>query len=170
MLLVSAVQQGKTAIIIHMSPRSWTLPRSPPSPSHPSRSSQHTWLSSLCRIAAFPLASYFTHGSLCMSVLLSQFGPILPKWDNFSLGSFLGISTASPHSAGHLCPTQPVRAMQIWSPCADTTWIISQATLGVNHRLSLAPGLLSGQNVCVPQNSYIDTPWPLVSECKNSKW
>ena len=51
---------------IHLSPLYWM---SPPtySPSHPSRSSQSTKLS--CALSRLPLASYFTHGSVYMSIL-----------------------------------------------------------------------------------------------------
>ena len=49
-MLVSAVQWSESAICIHISPPSWA-PHSPP-PSHPSRSSQSTDLSSLCYTAA----------------------------------------------------------------------------------------------------------------------
>ena len=58
--LVSPVQESDSAICIHM-PSLLDLP--PPSPSHPSRSSQSTELS-------FPLTFSFTHSSSCMSVLL----------------------------------------------------------------------------------------------------
>ena len=45
-----------------------------PPPSHPSRSSQSIKLSSLCSLyRRFPLAIYFTHGSVFMSNLISQF-------------------------------------------------------------------------------------------------
>ena len=49
-MLVSAVQRSESAICIHISPPSWA-PHSPP-PSHPSRSSQSTELSSLCYTVA----------------------------------------------------------------------------------------------------------------------
>ena len=42
-------------------------------PSSPSRSSQSTELSSLCYLSRSPLAIYFTHGSIFLSNLVSQF-------------------------------------------------------------------------------------------------
>ena len=62
---VSALQWCESAIGIHMSPPSWaSFPL--PIPIHPSRSSQDMELSSLCYTAAFPLAIYFTRGSIYM--------------------------------------------------------------------------------------------------------
>ena len=72
-MLVSAVQQSESAICIHISSPSGTfLP--PPLPIPPSRSSQSTKLSSLFYIySKFPLAIYFTHGSVFMLSLISKF-------------------------------------------------------------------------------------------------
>ena len=50
---------------------------SPPLP-HLSRLSQSSRLGSLCYIS-FPLASYFTHDSVYMSILLSQLIPPSPS-------------------------------------------------------------------------------------------
>ena len=49
-VLASATHQHESAIGIHMSPPSWTLLLPSPIPSHPSRLSQSTGLSSLCHI------------------------------------------------------------------------------------------------------------------------
>ena len=75
-MLVSAVQQHESAISIHTSPPSGTsLP--PLLPSH--ILGHHRALSWVPRATnCFPLAFYFTHDSICMSVLLSQFVPPSP--------------------------------------------------------------------------------------------
>ena len=73
-VLGSAVQGNRSAICIHISPLSWTSLRTHP-PSHPSRPSQSTDLSSLGYIAASPLAVSFTYGSAHKSVPVSQFIP-----------------------------------------------------------------------------------------------
>ena len=68
---MSAVQTSESAVCIRISVPSWT----PSSlPSHPSGSAQSTELSSLC-YGSFPLAGYFTHGSVHMSILVSQAVP-----------------------------------------------------------------------------------------------
>ena len=54
-MLVSPVQLSELAISIHIVPPSWTSLPLPTPPSHPSRSSQSTKLSSLC--CSFQLAS-----------------------------------------------------------------------------------------------------------------
>ena len=54
-------------------------PSLPPSPSHPSRWSQSIELISLCYSNCFPLAIYFTLGSIYMSVPLSHFVPASPS-------------------------------------------------------------------------------------------
>ena len=74
-MFVSPVQQSESAICMHISPPSWTC-LLPPPPSHPSSSSQTTKLSSL---GSFLLAIYFTHGSVYMLTLLSQFIPPSPS-------------------------------------------------------------------------------------------
>ena len=81
-VLVSVVQQHESATWIHRSPPSWASPPPPPPPpppSHPSRLSQSTQLSSLCYTAA---SHYVTHGSVYMSMLLSQFVPPAPPPDH----------------------------------------------------------------------------------------
>ena len=70
-MLVSAIQLSESAWCIHTSPLFWPACPSP-TPSHPSRSSQSTQLSSL-RLAA--LALCFAHGRAHTSVPISQFIP-----------------------------------------------------------------------------------------------
>ena len=55
-------------------------PESPPlpTPSHPSRVSQSTKMSSLCPYGTFSLAIYFTNDSVFMSMQLSQCVPPFP--------------------------------------------------------------------------------------------
>ena len=73
-VLVSAVQWSESAICIDIFPPSWTsfLLHSP---SHPSRSSKKHWAELPVLYSRFPLAIYFTHGSVYMSILISQFLP-----------------------------------------------------------------------------------------------
>ena len=61
---------------VHIWPLPLHLPR-PSTPSHHSRFPQSTGLNSLCLYSSFPLALYFTYGSVYMSVLLSLFVPPL---------------------------------------------------------------------------------------------
>ena len=75
--LVSAIQWSKSAICTHVSPPSWASLTPPTCISYPSRSSQSTELSSLCH-AADP-HDPFTHGTVCMSVLVSHFVPPFPS-------------------------------------------------------------------------------------------
>ena len=74
--VVSAIHHHESAISIHMSPPSLTLPPTPTT-------------SPLCVVpehraelpvlySSFPLALYFTHGNVYISVLLSQFAPPSP--------------------------------------------------------------------------------------------
>ena len=73
---VSAIHQQKSAIDIHMSLLSWSsLP--PPTPSHPSRLSQSTSLSSLSHTANSHWRSIL-HMLIYVSVLLSPFVPPFP--------------------------------------------------------------------------------------------
>ena len=80
-VLVSIIQQCKSAIIIHISPSSWASLPSLHSPMPPARSSQSPRLGSLLYIATSHQLSillmvvyvmsmlpaiYFTHGSVCM--------------------------------------------------------------------------------------------------------
>ena len=78
-----------------MSPPSWISPQ-PPSPSHPSRLSQSSGSELPASYSEFPLAVYFTHGGVYVSVLLSQFVPPSPS-PPLSL-------TLSSMSASHCCP------------------------------------------------------------------
>jgi len=56
----------------------YTLPLAPPSSSHPTPLACHTVPTGLSVLyGSFPLAIFFTHGSLYMSMLLSQF--VLPS-------------------------------------------------------------------------------------------
>ena len=71
-LLVSAVQHRESAKCLHIFPL-----LEPPSPSHPSRSSQSPELPE--PHSSFSLAIYFTPGSGHVSTLLSQFVPPSPS-------------------------------------------------------------------------------------------
>ena len=63
-VLVSGIHQHEAAISIHMFPPSWVyLP--PPTPSHPFRQSQSTWLSSLCYTAASHWP-FVLHMAMCL--------------------------------------------------------------------------------------------------------
>ena len=77
-VLVSAIYQHESAVGIHMSPPSWaSLP--PPTPSHPSRLSQNTWLSPLLHTANSHQLSVLHMGMFmfkCCSLSLSH--PLLP--------------------------------------------------------------------------------------------
>ena len=70
-MLVSAIHQHESVTGICMSPPSWTFLLSP-TPFHPSVLWQSTGSSSES-YNKFPLATYFTYGSVYVSVLLSQF-------------------------------------------------------------------------------------------------
>ena len=72
--LISAAQQSEAIRHIHTSPSSWT---SLPALSHTTRSSHSTEPSSVL-YSRFPVAIYFTHGSVFMSNLISQFIPLSP--------------------------------------------------------------------------------------------
>ena len=77
-VLVSAVQQCESAISIHTPPPSWgSLPHLP---SHPSRSSQRTYPSSLCSTAACRWLS-ISHVVMCICQHYSpnSFHPLLPS-------------------------------------------------------------------------------------------
>ena len=78
-VLVSTVQQSESAICIHIPP--YPLPLDPPSrPPYPiplGRTKHQADLPVLC--SSFPLAIYFTVGSVYMSVLLSHFIPASPS-------------------------------------------------------------------------------------------
>ena len=82
-VLDSAIQQHKSVIYIYTHIHVcvyiciYHFPLEPPSipPSHPSRSSQSASLRSLCYLAT---SHYFTHDSVYMSMLLSQFVPPSP--------------------------------------------------------------------------------------------
>ena len=68
---VFTVHQHESVRGKHMSPPSCTSVL-PPSTSHPCRFHEHkAELPALCN--NFPLAIYFTHGNVCISILLSQF-------------------------------------------------------------------------------------------------
>ena len=73
---VSTIHQQESVRGKHMSPPSCTSVL-PPIPSHPCMFHGHqAELPVLCN--NFPLAIYFTHGNVCISMLLSQFIPTSP--------------------------------------------------------------------------------------------
>ena len=77
-MLVSAIDQHESAPGIHVSCPSWaSLP--PPIPSHPSRLSQSTGFELPASYSKFPLALYFAHGNVCVSMWPSQFVPPSPS-------------------------------------------------------------------------------------------
>ena len=101
--------------------------------------------------SSFPLASYFTNGSLCMSMLLSQFVPtslsgITFLWEAFSASGTvpptLCLAISAPHSLCVPCRSDPCVLIQLeLLPRRLQVWIIS----------SLLPQAYSHrQNVCVP--------------------
>ena len=97
-LLVSATHQDELAIGIHMFPPSWTsLP--PPTPSHPSRSSQCTGFELPASYSKFPLVIHSTCGNTYVSMLLSQFTPppSFPHCVHKAL-LYVCISTAALHT------------------------------------------------------------------------
>ena len=73
---IIALQCCESAMCIHTSPPSWTsLPRH-----HPTHLGHHRERAELPVLySRFPLASYFTHGSVYMSILISQFIPPFPS-------------------------------------------------------------------------------------------
>ena len=76
--LVSAIYQHESTIGICMSPPSGTsLP--PLAPFHPSRLSQRTGFEFPAASRKFPLATCFTYGNVCASMLLSHFVPPSPS-------------------------------------------------------------------------------------------
>ena len=77
--MASTIQQCESVPSTHMSPPSWASPAIPTA-SHPSRLSGNTVYINPVLYCSFPLAVY-THGSMCMSVLLSQFVPTSPSPD-----------------------------------------------------------------------------------------
>ena len=78
-VLVSAVQQSESVICIHISPYLLPLasPAHPPYPTPLGGRKHRADLPVLC--GCFPLAIYFTFGSVYMSVLLSYFVPAYPS-------------------------------------------------------------------------------------------
>ena len=62
--------------------------------SHPSRLSQNTGLSSLCHTA--DATCYFTYGSVCVSMLFSQFAPLFPPPSHCVHKSVLYICVSIP--------------------------------------------------------------------------
>ena len=77
-MLVSAIHQHESVIVIHMSPPSWTS-LWPPTPSHPSRLSQSTRFELPASYSKFPLAIYFTYVNVNVSVSLFLFIPPSPS-------------------------------------------------------------------------------------------
>ena len=71
-MLVSVLQQHESPVSIHISPPSWA---SSHTPFHHSIMEYQAELPVL--YSGFPLASYFAHANVYMSVLLSQFHPTL---------------------------------------------------------------------------------------------
>ena len=67
----------KLATDMHVSPASWTAPP-PPSPPHPSRLSQSTGFGCPVSYIKLALAICFTHGDVYVSVLFSNYLPLLP--------------------------------------------------------------------------------------------
>ena len=78
-VLVSAVKQSESAIHIHISPYLVPLasPSHPPSPTPLGDTKHQADLPVLC--GCFPLAIYFTFGSVYMSMPLSYFVPAYPS-------------------------------------------------------------------------------------------
>ena len=66
---------------------------SPPAPSRPSRLSQSTGFGVPVSCSTFPLATYFTYGSVYASVLLSQ---IIPPSPSPTVSKCLFFMSASP--------------------------------------------------------------------------
>ena len=92
-VLVSAIYQHESAVGIYMSsPSRTSLP--PPTPSHPSRLSQSTGLTSLCPTVNFHCLSNFTCANMYVSMLLSQFIPPAPSPFHKSV-LYVCISTAA---------------------------------------------------------------------------
>ena len=75
-VLVSAVQWSESAICISVFPLSWTSLQ-PPHPTHLGRHRAPSWAP--FAISRFPPASYFTFGSVYMSMPLSHFVPAYPS-------------------------------------------------------------------------------------------
>ena len=78
-VLVPAVQQSESAIFIHISP--YPLPLASPShPPYPTPLGGHKALADLPVLCGcFPLAIYFTFGSIYMPMPLSHFIPASPS-------------------------------------------------------------------------------------------
>ena len=68
--LVSAIQQSESPISILMPPLSWTPSQPPGKPTPLGHHRARVELPVLCSI--FPLATYFTHGGIHMSVLFGE--------------------------------------------------------------------------------------------------
>ena len=67
-------------VFIYIYPLPLGSPSHRPTPSHPSRSSQSTKLTKVpVFYNRFPLALCFTHSSIHVSILISQFGPPSPS-------------------------------------------------------------------------------------------
>ena len=74
-VLVSAIQQGESAVSIYTSPPS----SSPPLPTPPLEVVTEYRLELSVLYSSFPLAIYFTHGYVYVSVLLFWFIPPSPS-------------------------------------------------------------------------------------------
>ena len=70
--MVFAIHQHESTIGVHVSPPSLTPPPSPP---HPSRSSQSTSFGFPASYIELPLAIYFTYGNVYVLNLFSQIIP-----------------------------------------------------------------------------------------------
>ena len=79
-MLVSAVQWSESAICIHISPPSWTSPpHTHPGLIPPIQVIKEHRAELPVLYSRFPLAIYFTHGSVFMSNLIFQFIPSSPS-------------------------------------------------------------------------------------------
>ena len=72
-VLISIEQQSKSAICIHTFPLSWTSPPPPNPYILPCWVIAEHWTEFPVPYSSFPLAIYFTHGSVYMSIPISQF-------------------------------------------------------------------------------------------------
>ena len=96
-VMVFAMHQYESAIVIHVPPPSWT-PLPPTSPAYPSRLSQRTSFGCHVSYVKLSLVIYFTYGDAYISVLFSQIVPPCPSPTESKILFFTSASPLLPYT------------------------------------------------------------------------